>query len=239
MQALILAGGKGSRLLPYTKVIPKPLMPIGEMPILEIILRQLKNSGFDSVILAVNYMSQMFELFFQKGEKIGITIEYSYESKPLGTAGPIANAFNLLEDDFLVMNGDILTSLDYKEFYEEHTSSKVSASIATSERKVEINYGVIHSDQDKNLIQYEEKPNLKYMVSMGINVLNKNKISKFLKKDVYLDIPDLMKMIQKDDPHSVKCLPQNCEWLDMGRIDDYSSAVEKFEKNRSSYLKDS
>ena len=163
MQALILAGGKGSRLLPYTKVIPKPLMPIGEMPILEIILRQLKNSGFDSVILAVNYMSQMFELFFQKGEKIGITIEYSYESKPLGTAGPIANAFNLLEDDFLVMNGDILTSLDYKEFYEEHTSSNVSASIATSERKVEINYGVIHSDQDKNLIQYEENLQVQFL----------------------------------------------------------------------------
>ena len=116
MQALILAGGKGSRLLPYTKIIPKPLMPIGEMPILEIILRQLKNSGFDNVILAVNYLSQMFELFFQNGEKIGMAIDYSYESKPLGTAGPIANAFNLLEDDFLVMNGDILTSLDFKVF---------------------------------------------------------------------------------------------------------------------------
>ena len=91
-------------------------MPIGEMPILEIILRQLKNSGFDNVILAVNYLSQMFELFFQNGEKIGMAIDYSYESKPLGTAGPIANAFNLLEDDFLVMNGDILTSLDFKVF---------------------------------------------------------------------------------------------------------------------------
>ena len=238
MQALILAGGKGSRLLPYTKVIPKPLMPIGEMPILEIILRQLKNSGFDNVILAVNYLSQMFELFFQKGEKIGLTIDYSYESKPLGTAGPIANGFNLLEDDFLVMNGDILTSLDFKFFFEEHISSKASASIATSRRKVEIDYGVIHSNENKNLIEYEEKPNLEYMVSMGINVFKKNKISQYLKKDVYLDIPDLMKMIQENEPDSIKCLPQDCEWLDMGRIDDYSLAVENFEKNKSLYLKD-
>ena len=238
MQALILAGGKGSRLLPYTKIIPKPLMPIGEMPILEIILRQLKNSGFDNVILAVNYLSQMFELFFQNGEKIGMTIDYSYESKPLGTAGPIAIAFNLLEDDFLVMNGDILTSLDFKVFFEEHLQSKATASIATSKRNVEVDFGVIHSNKDKSLIKYEEKPNLEYMVSMGINVLKKDKISKYLNKDVYLDIPDLMKMILQDEPSSIKCLPQDCEWLDMGRIDDYSSAIEKFEENKSLYLKD-
>tara|TARA_Y100000816_G_scaffold291255_1_gene282080 strand:+ start:548 stop:1264 length:717 start_codon:yes stop_codon:yes gene_type:complete len=238
MQALILAGGKGSRLLPYTKIIPKPLMPIGEMPILEIILRQLKNSGFDNVILAVNYLSQMFELFFQNGEKIGMTIDYSYESKPLGTAGPIANAFNLLEDDFLVMNGDILTSLDFKVFFEEHLQSKAAASIATSKRNIEIDFGVIHSNKDNNLIKYEEKPNLEYMVSMGINVLKKDKISKYLKEDVYLDIPDLMKMILQDEPSSIKCLPQECEWLDMGRIDDYSLALEKFEENKTLYLKE-
>lgn len=238
MQALILAGGKGSRLLPYTKIIPKPLMPIGEMPILEIILRQLKNSGFDNVILAVNYLSQMFELFFQNGEKIGMTIDYSYESKPLGTAGPIANAFNLLEDDFLVMNGDILTSLDFKVFFEEHLQSKAAASIATSKRNIEIDFGVIHSNKDNSLINYEEKPNLEYMVSMGINVLKKDKISKYLNKDVYLDIPDLMKMILQDEPSSIKCLPQECEWLDMGRIDDYSLALEKFEENKSLYLKE-
>ena len=238
MQALILAGGKGSRLLPYTKIIPKPLMPIGEMPILEIILRQLKNSGFDNVILAVNYLSQMFELFFQNGEKIGMTIDYSYESKPLGTAGPIANAFNLLEDDFLVMNGDILTSLDFKVFFEEHLQSKAAASIATSKRNIEIDFGVIHSNKDNSLINYEEKPNLEYMVSMGINVLKKDKISKYLNKDVYLDIPDLMKMILQDEPSSIKCLPQECEWLDMGRIDDYSLALEKFEENKTLYLKE-
>ena len=238
MQALILAGGKGSRLLPYTKIIPKPLMPIGEMPILEIILRQLKNSGFDNVILAVNYLSQMFELFFQNGEKIGMTIDYSYESKPLGTAGPIANAFNLLEDDFLVMNGDILTSLDFKVFFEEHLQSKAAASIATSKRNIEIDFGVIHSNKDNSLINYEEKPNLEYMVSMGINVLKKDKISKYLKEDVYLDIPDLMKMILQDEPSSIKCLPQECEWLDMGRIDDYSLALEKFEENKTLYLKE-
>ena len=188
--------------------------------------------------MAVNYLSQMFELFFQNGEKIGMTIDYSYESKPLGTAGPIANAFNLLEDDFLVMNGDILTSLDFKVFFEEHLQSKAAASIATSKRNIEIDFGVIHSNKDNSLINYEEKPNLEYMVSMGINVLKKDKISKYLNKDVYLDIPDLMKMILQDEPSSIKCLPQECEWLDMGRIDDYSLALEKFEENKSLYLKE-
>ena len=123
MQALILAGGKGTRLLPYTAVLPKPLMPIGDMPILEIILRQLKNAGFTSVILAVNYLSHMFELFFQDGKKFGIDIQYSFEDRPLGTAGPIANAIELLQDDFLVMNGDLLTTLDYRQLFNHHLES--------------------------------------------------------------------------------------------------------------------
>jgi len=236
MQALILAGGKGTRLLPYTAVLPKPLMPIGEIPILEIILRQLKNSGFTSVVLAVNYLSHMFELFFQEGERLGIKIEYSFEDEPLGTAGPIANAIDLLEENFLVMNGDLLTTLDYKDLYTFHVNSNVSATIAIHQRTVDIDYGVVNFDKENRLIGYDEKPKLNYDVSMGINVLNKSSIKSLVKKDSYLDIPDLMMKISQQEADSVLCYKADCEWLDMGRIDDYSIATELFEKNRALYL---
>ena len=238
MQALILAGGKGTRLLPYTAVLPKPLMPIGEMPILEIILRQLKSQGFTSVILAVNYLSHMFELFFQEGQKLGIKIEYSYEDKPLGTAGPIANAMDLLEDNFLVMNGDLLTTLNYKNLYDSHIKNNVCATIAVHQRTVNIDYGVVKYSNKKRLIGYEEKPSLNYDVSMGVNVLKKSSIATIIKEDSYLDIPDLMMEVSQRDNDSVFCYKEDCEWLDMGRLDDYSIATELFEKNRSLYLGD-
>jgi len=208
MQALILAGGKGTRLLPYTAVLPKPLMPIGEMPILEIILRQLKSQGFTSVILAVNYLSHMFELFFQEGEKIGIKIDYSYEDKPLGTAGPIANAMSLLEDNFLVMNGDLLTTLNYKNLYESHISNNVCATIAVHQRTVNIDYGVVNYSNKNRLIGYDEKPTLNYDVSMGVNVLKKSSIESIVKKGSYLDIPDLMMKISQRDKDSVFCFKE-------------------------------
>lgn len=236
MQALILAGGKGTRLLPYTAVLPKPLMPIGDMPILEIILRQLKNAGFTSVILAVNYLSHMFELFFQDGKKFGIDIQYSFEDRPLGTAGPIANAIELLQDDFLVMNGDLLTTLDYRQLFNHHLESGFSATIAIHQRRVDIDYGVIKYNNEHNLIGYDEKPSLDFDVSMGINVLNKSSIISLIEKNVFLDIPDLMTKLSVENPKSVSCYKQECEWLDMGRIDDYSIATELFENNRTLYL---
>lgn len=105
MQALILAGGKGTRLRPYTTVLPKPLMPVGDYPILEIIFRQLKHAGVTDIILAVGYMSQLFQAFFQDGSRYGLNVSYSFEDVPLGTAGPIALALDQLDDDFLVLNG--------------------------------------------------------------------------------------------------------------------------------------
>jgi NDP-sugar pyrophosphorylase family protein len=124
MQAIILAGGRGTRLRPYTTILPKPLMPIGDMPILEIILRQLKAARINRVILAVGYMSQIFESFFQKGERYGLSIEYSLEEKPLGTAGPLALAFDRLDENFLVMNGDLLTTFSFKNLFAHHLQKK-------------------------------------------------------------------------------------------------------------------
>lgn len=235
MQALILAGGKGTRLLPYTTVLPKPLMPIGDVPILDIILRQLRAAGIDSVTLAVGYMSQLFQAFFGNGERYGMAIRYSFEDKPLGTAGPIALTLDTLDDDFLVMNGDLLTTLDYAALLAGHKRSGAAATIALHRRQVNIDYGVIEYGSDGLLTGYREKPSFQYDVSMGINVLNRAAVAEFLVLGQYLDIPALMvKLVEAGRP--VHCVRQDCEWLDIGRIDDYQIATELFEQDRQRFL---
>lgn len=158
MQALILAGGKGTRLRPYTTVLPKPLMPVGDYPILKIILRQLKSAGAREVILAVGYMSQLFEAFFQDGSRYGLRILYSFEEEPLGTAGPLALALERLEEDVLVMNGDLLTSLNYRDMFEFHQARRAAATIGLHQRDAKIDFGVIERDAEGRLIKYVEKP---------------------------------------------------------------------------------
>ena len=235
MQALILAGGKGTRLRPYTTVLPKPLMPIGDLPILEIILRQLKASGFDSVILAVGYMHHLFQSFFQDGSRYGLKIEYSFEDEPLGTAGPISLALDRLEEVFLMMNGDLLTTIDYAGLLHHHCQSGMAATIAMHRRTVNIDYGVINYDDENQLIGYNEKPSYHFDVSMGINVMNKHAISEVIKPGVYQDIPMLMMMLSENG-NGVGCYREDCEWLDIGRIDDYQRATELFEKHKSRFL---
>jgi len=237
MQALILAGGKGTRLRPYTTVLPKPLMPIGDIPILEIVLRQLKFAGVDSVVLAVGYMHQLFESFFQNGERYGLSISYSFEDKPLGTAGPVALAMDQLEDNFIVMNGDLLTTLDYAKLFRTHVETKSAATISLHRRTVNIDYGVIDYDENNRLMGYREKPSYNYDVSMGINVLNKQTIANLVSPNKYLDIPDLMMKLSSLG-ELVSCYREECDWLDIGRVDDYQQAIDLFESNRSHFLKD-
>lgn len=235
MQALILAGGKGARLRPYTTVLPKPLMPIGDLPILEIILRQLQSAGFESVVLAVGYMSHLFESFFSDGKKYGLKIQYSFEDEPLGTAGPIALAIDKLEDNFLVMNGDLLTNIDYSRLMSEHIQARVAATIASHRREVKIDYGVIQKSAAGRLLGYDEKPSFEYDVSMGINVFQRRAVSEIIQPGKYLDIPDLMLEL-KNTGYAVNCSNQDCDWLDIGRLDDYQVASELFEQRRADFL---
>lgn len=235
MQAIILAGGKGTRLRPYTTVLPKPLMPIGDMPIMEIVLRQLRSAGFDSVILAVGYMHHLFESFFQDGSRYGLDITYSFEDEPLGTAGPITLSLDRLEDDFLVMNGDLLTTLNYKKLFDSHMQSKSAATIALYRRNVKIDFGVINYDENNHLTGYTEKPSYDYDVSMGVNILNKKSISDIVKVGMYLDIPDLMMQL-KSNGKIVNCYREECDWLDIGRVDDYQLAVDLFERDKSRFV---
>lgn len=234
MQAVILAGGKGKRLYPLTAVIPKPLMPINETPILEIVLRQLKNNGFNDVIIAVNYMADLIMAIFGKGEKFGLNITYSVEDKPLGTAGPLSLIENL-DNDFLVMNGDLLTTINYADLFEYHKKNKNDATISSYKKEVKIDLGVLKIEDGK-FTNYIEKPTYKFDVSMGIYIFNKSTLN-YLKKNEQKDMPDLMLNL-KQAGKKVGCYQGDYYWLDIGRREDYEQAVEIFEQRKKDFLPD-
>lgn len=235
MKALILCGGRGTRLRPYTTVIPKPLMPIGDHPILEILLRQLRRAGVKDVVLAIGYMGQLFRAFFEDGARLGLNIEYVMEDRPLGTAGAVAGSLASLGDDFLVSNGDLLTTLDFAALFAAHQQSASAATIGLFQRDVKIDFGVVETGASGELVQYREKPSYHLDVSMGVNVLKRSVVSQFIKPNEHLDMPDLlMRLVQAG--HRVGTFRADCSWLDIGRMDDYQTAVELFEQRRDDFL---
>lgn len=235
IRVVILAGGKGTRLRPYTTVFPKPLMPISDMPILEVVLRQLKYYGFRHITLSVNHMAELIQTFFGDGQRLGLDISYCMEDTPLGTAGSISLVEDLT-DNFLVMNGDLLTTINYSEMVQKHIQASAQATIGVFPRNVKIDFGVLDISSDGTLLDYREKPQFEYMVSMGVNVFNKS-VLEFIPRNKYLDIPTLM-MNLKDAGKLVKTFHSDCEWLDIGRPDDYEEAVELFEISKHKYLRD-
>ena len=235
IRAIVLAGGKGTRLKPYTTIFPKPLMPIGEMPILEVVLRQLKSFGFGKVTLAVNHLADLIMTFFGDGDKFGLDLTYCMEDRPLGTAGSISLVEDLSET-FLVMNGDLLTTIDYAQLVRAHVRSKAAATIAIFPREVTIDFGVLELGNKGELLAYKEKPRFAYLVSMGVNVFNKS-VLEFIPHGEYLDIPTLM-MNLKEAGRLVLAYRADCEWLDIGRPSDYEVAVEVFAKSRHKYLRE-
>ena len=172
MQAIILAGGKGRRLMPYTTVLPKPLMPIGDYPIIEVILRQLKRCGFSRVSICTGYLHELIHAYLDSNKTLGLKIAYSHEETPLGTIGPLRLIDNL-DDTFLVMNGDILTDLDYRKLIGFHKNCEAVATVATYQRDVNIDFGVLEQNADHKIIAFREKPTFHFDVSMGIYVFSK------------------------------------------------------------------
>ena len=233
MDAIILAGGKGTRLAPYTAIFPKPLMPIGDVPILDVVLRQLKGHGFTKVIMAVGYLAELLETYFGNGSKYGIDIQYSRESKPLGTAGPLSLIENLTSP-FLVMNGDILTTLNYSTLINYHKEKEAIATIAMHKRTVDVDFGVIELNTNSEITDYIEKPNLKYLVSMGIYIFE-TKVLSYIKPNEKLDFPDLVKKLLENNERVIG-YSSNDYWLDIGRHDDYQKAINEFEKNKEKFL---
>lgn len=233
MKAVVLAGGKGTRLAPYTKILPKPLMPIGEYPILEVILRQMKAANIDEVTLTVGHLSELLKAFFKDGNQFGIRINYSYEDTPLGTAGPLALVQGL-DNTFLVSNGDVLTTLNLSRLIRFHQKSKAAATIAVTHRKVKIDYGVIQWDHLPQIYNYIEKPSFDYMVSMGIYVFEPMVLT-YIPKGKYLDFPDLVKILLAAGVKVVG-FPFEGYWQDLGRPDDYENASKDFEKMKSKFF---
>jgi len=233
MQAVILAGGKGRRLRPYTMVLPKPLMPVGDMPILEVVILQLEKYGFKKITITVDYLAELLEAYFSDGSKWNVDITYSRDYEPLGTAGPVASIKDL-EDNFIVMNGDILTTLDYSKLMGYHIKENSMITIAMYDKKVNIDLGILKSNENDEIYDYVEKPTLKYQVSMGIYVFNK-KVLKYIKKNEYLDFPDLIKILIKNN-ESVKGFHFGGYWLDIGRHEDYAKAIEEFEELKHTFL---
>lgn len=233
MRAVILAGGKGTRLRPYTTVLPKPLMPIGDMPVLEVVLRQLARAGFSRVTLAVSYLAELLEAYCGDGARFGLAIEYSRETRELSTAGPL-KLIGGLDDTFLVMNGDLLTTVDYRALVEEHRASGAAATIAVHRRRVKIDYGVIETDAAGTLAAYIEKPEIAYTVSMGINVLEPRALD-HIGVDETLGMPDLF-LRMKARGETVRVHQAEGLWLDIGRHEDYEQAVEIFSARRGEFL---
>lgn len=233
MQAVILAGGQGTRLRPYTAVLPKPLMPIGDMPILEIVLRQLARAGFAEVTLAVSYLAEMIQAYCGDGSRFGLRLRYSRETEALSTAGPLRLVPGL-DGTFLVMNGDLLTTLDYAALVRAHRESGAVATIAIHRRSVRIDYGVVEPAADGTLARYVEKPEYHYRVSMGVNVLEPRALE-HIRPGEALGMPDLMLRLRDAGLRVMTCeLP--CLWLDIGRMDDYETALETFRTRRAEFL---
>ena len=234
MRAIILAGGKGTRLAPYTTVFPKPLMPVNGMPILEVIVRQLAHFRIREMVFTVSQQSEpLLSAFFGNGGRYGVAIRYSREEKPLGTAGPLAIIPDLPET-FLVMNGDILTSLNYQKLIRYHRQHRGMVTIAMNQKRIQLELGVMECNRAHQLTRYVEKPTFLYAVSMGIYIFEK-KVLDWIPRKKYLDFPELIQKLIRQRV-KVVCYPSNDFWLDVGRHEDYEEAQRKFQEMRRKLL---
>ena len=232
--AVILAGGKGSRLRPFTTAIPKPLVPIGgESAILEIVLRQLAFRGFGSATIAVGHLGALIQAFVMDGRQWGIDVDYASEEQPLSTMGPVISILDRLPEHFLVMNGDVLTDLDYAALLAVHAASGAPITVATYGRRVEVDFGVLETDGDR-IIGFSEKPTLSYTVSMGVYALSRSTLEG-RPRGVPYGFDTLMRdlLAAGERPASYR---HDGYWLDIGRPDDYDQANADFERMRSTLL---
>lgn len=234
--AVLLAGGKGTRLAPYTAVFPKPLVPIGQYPIMELIVRQLAAAGFNELIFSTGHHAELIEAYFFKHHlrERGVTIRFVREDKPLGTAGSL-RLIDDLPPNFLVMNGDVFTTLDFGRMFMGHIASGAPMTIATHRKRVKIQLGVLKSEEDR-VTAYIEKPTYDYEVSMGVYAYTDRAVS-FIPENNYFDFPDLVQALIGAGEH-VRCDPSEDDWLDIGNPDDYAAAQEIFDQNPERYIED-
>ncbi len=229
MRAVILAGGKGTRLRPYTNFFPKPLMPLDDIPILEVVIRQLAQCGFHRIDIATGHLGELLQSYFQDGSRFGVKLTYWREEVPLGTAG-VLGVIPDLSEPFLMMNGDLLTDLNYNTLLDFHAKAKAVATIVTYRRSVQIDFGIIEANSNGGVSGYREKPVLEYLVSAGIFAFDPT-VTRHVSPGGSLNVPDLIKKLISSALH-VSTFEHSGYWLDIGRPDDYERACEEFQRNR-------
>jgi NDP-sugar pyrophosphorylase family protein len=234
MRAVILAGGRGVRLHPFTVVFPKPLVPLGDRPIIEVLIQRLIAFGITDITLTLGHLAELIKAYFHHRPQLRAQVQLRYvdEEEPTGTAGSLASVEGL-DQTFLAMNGDLLTDLDFDLLVSFHRREGAALTIAAHRGRVKVDYGVLESDANSRVIGYNEKPELSYDVSMGIYVYEP-RVLKFIAPGTYLDFPDLvLKLIAAGE--KVCAMPSDCFWLDIGRPDDYARAQEIYAAGKEGY----
>jgi NDP-mannose synthase len=229
MRAVVLAGGLGTRLRPYTTVIPKPLVPVGDRPILEHILRQLSDAGITHTDLCVSHLGELIQVYFSQDHAVpdGMHLDFHWEDEPLGTAGAL-RVVPQLDSTFIAMNGDVLTTLDYAALIEHHKREGALLTIATHPKQVQIDLGVIDSEGGR-VTGYREKPRLDYRVSMGIYVYEPAALE-HLPQSGPCQFPDLvLRLLDAGEPVAV--FENDADWYDIGTISEYERAINDLEKD--------
>jgi NDP-sugar pyrophosphorylase family protein len=221
MKAVIQCGGRGTRLRPYTSVLPKPLMPIGSRPVLELLLKWLRRNGVEEVYVTTGYLGHLIRSFCGDGQQWHLKINYTQELEPLGTIGPLALLRGRLDEVFLVLNGDVLTDLSLNRFSAAHRRHGGPVTIATSARTTKMEFGVI-DELDGRVVQFREKPSLSHLVSMGVYCMSPEVLD-WIPNGVPFGFDDLMlQMLERDCP--VHVFRHEGLWLDIGRVDDFQKA---------------
>jgi NDP-mannose synthase len=226
MKTVVLAGGRGTRLAPYTSILPKPLMPVGEQSILEIVVEQLEQAGLVDIQFSVGYLAHLVEAVFDNRANGHVKITYVREQEALGTAAPL-RLVDGLDSTFIVMNGDVLTTLDYRELVKYHRAQGNVLTIATHKRSIKIDYGMMQLDVMSRVRGFDEKPEIVSPVSMGIYVMEPAVLD-HIPSGQYFDFPDLVRSLLAAD-EQVGAFLHDGLWFDIGRQEDYERAVEAWE----------
>ena len=235
LRAVILAGGKGTRLAPFTVNFPKPLVPLGDIPVLEVLIRRLIRHGITDITLTLGHLAELIKSYLDNRKQLleRVTLRYVYEEEPTGTAGSLSLVEGL-DRTFLCMNGDLLTDLNLHSVVRFHRERQAALTIASYARDVRIDLGVLEFNENFQITRYLEKPTSTHFVSMGIYVYEPEVLD-FIEPGKYLDFPDLVvRLIEKGK--RVCAFPCDCAWLDIGRPDDYARAQEMFAEKRDGFV---
>ena len=224
LDAVLMAGGEGKRLRPLTETTPKPLLKVGDKPIIEYNIDRLANVGIENIYLSINYLGEQLEAYFGNGSSKNIKVDYLREEKPLGTIGSVLLVEEFEHEDVLVMNSDLLTNIDFADFYKSFKDSGADMAVAATSYHVDVPYAVLETDENQNVKTLKEKPRYTYFSNAGIYIIKKKLLSMIPKGEFY-DITDLMEKVIEMD-HKLITYPINGYWLDIGKHEDFKKAQE-------------